>query len=101
MLHLNDVTLRVAGRPLLEGATLHLPAGQRFGLVGRNGSGTAGRGAARPGAAQPASARDSPAAARRFAATRHRATSPWACAIRTSSWARVRRCRWDSAVAGG
>ncbi len=39
MLHLNDVTLRVAGRPLLEGATVHLPAGQRFGLVGRNGSG--------------------------------------------------------------
>jgi ATP-binding cassette, subfamily F, member 3 len=39
MLHLNDVTLRVAGRPLLEGATLHVPAGQRFGLVGRNGTG--------------------------------------------------------------
>jgi ATP-binding cassette subfamily F protein 3 len=39
MLHLNDVTLRVAGRPLLEGATLHLPAGQRVGLVGRNGTG--------------------------------------------------------------
>lgn len=39
MLHLNDVTLRVAGRPLLEGATLHLPAGQRMGLVGRNGTG--------------------------------------------------------------
>jgi ATP-binding cassette subfamily F protein 3 len=39
MLHLNDVTLRIAGRPLLEGATLHLPAGARYGLVGRNGSG--------------------------------------------------------------
>ena len=39
MLHLNDITLRIAGRPLLEGATLHVPAGQRFGLVGRNGSG--------------------------------------------------------------
>src|SRR5918997_5899416 len=39
MLHLNDITLRVAGRPLLEGATLHVPAGQRFGLVGRNGTG--------------------------------------------------------------
>jgi ATP-binding cassette subfamily F protein 3 len=39
MLHLNDVTLRIAGRPLLEGATCHLPAGQRVGLVGRNGSG--------------------------------------------------------------
>ncbi|MGI9493124.1 MAG: ABC-F family ATP-binding cassette domain-containing protein [Geminicoccaceae bacterium] len=39
MLHLNDVTLRIAGRLLLEGATVHLPAGQRVGLVGRNGSG--------------------------------------------------------------
>lgn len=39
MLHLNDVTLRIAGRLLLEGATVHLPAGQRVGLVGRNGAG--------------------------------------------------------------
>ncbi len=39
MLHLNDVTLRIAGRLLLEGATIHLPAGQRVGLVGRNGAG--------------------------------------------------------------
>jgi ATP-binding cassette subfamily F protein 3 len=39
MLDLNDVTLRVAGRPLLESATVHLPSGQRFGLVGRNGTG--------------------------------------------------------------
>jgi ATP-binding cassette subfamily F protein 3 len=39
MLHLNDVTVRVAGRPLLEGASWHLPAGQRVGLVGRNGTG--------------------------------------------------------------
>jgi ATP-binding cassette subfamily F protein 3 len=39
MLHLNDVSLRVGGRLLLEGATMHLPAGQRVGLVGRNGSG--------------------------------------------------------------
>jgi ATP-binding cassette subfamily F protein 3 len=39
MLHLNDVTLRIAGHLLLEGATVHLPAGQRIGLVGRNGSG--------------------------------------------------------------
>ena len=39
MLHLNEVTLRVAGRPLLEGATLHVPAGTRLGLVGRNGTG--------------------------------------------------------------
>ncbi|MFO1038856.1 MAG: ABC-F family ATP-binding cassette domain-containing protein [Geminicoccaceae bacterium] len=39
MLNLNDVTVRVAGRPLLENATLRLPAGTRMGLVGRNGSG--------------------------------------------------------------
>lgn len=39
MLHLNDVTLRVAGRPLLEAARLHIPQGQRVGLVGRNGTG--------------------------------------------------------------
>ena len=39
MLDLNDVTLRIAGRPLLEGASLHLPAATRFGLVGRNGTG--------------------------------------------------------------
>jgi ATP-binding cassette, subfamily F, member 3 len=39
MLHLNDVTLRIGGRLLLEGASVHLPAGQRIGLVGANGSG--------------------------------------------------------------
>ena len=39
MLHLHDVTLRIGGRPLLEGASVHVPAGHRTGLVGRNGSG--------------------------------------------------------------
>ena len=39
MLHLNDVTLRVAGRPLLEGASLHVPINTRAALVGRNGTG--------------------------------------------------------------
>ena len=39
MLHLNDVTLRIGGRLLLEHASVHLPAGQRIGLVGANGSG--------------------------------------------------------------
>ena len=39
MLHLNDVTLRIGGRPLLDQASVHLPAGQRAGLVGANGSG--------------------------------------------------------------
>ena len=39
MLDLTDVTLRIAGRPLLEGANLHVPAGTRLALVGRNGTG--------------------------------------------------------------
>jgi ATP-binding cassette subfamily F protein 3 len=39
MLHLNDVTLRIGGRPLLERASAHVPAGHKVGLVGRNGSG--------------------------------------------------------------
>ena len=39
MLDLSDVTLRIAGRPLLEGASLHVPAGTRLSLVGRNGTG--------------------------------------------------------------
>jgi ATP-binding cassette subfamily F protein 3 len=39
MLHLNDVTLRIGGRLLLTDATVHVPAGQRVGLVGRNGCG--------------------------------------------------------------
>ena len=39
MLHLDDVTLRIGGRVLLDRARLHLPAGQRTGLVGANGSG--------------------------------------------------------------
>ena len=34
MLHLNDVTLRIGGRLLLEQASVHLPAGHRIGLVG-------------------------------------------------------------------
>ena len=32
MLDLTDVTLRIAGRPLLEGANLHVPAGTRVAL---------------------------------------------------------------------
>ena len=39
MLQINDVTLRIAGRPLLEGASLSLPAGSKAGFVGRNGAG--------------------------------------------------------------
>lgn len=39
MLHVNDLTFRIEGRPLLESATLALPKGRRAALIGRNGSG--------------------------------------------------------------
>ena len=39
MLHLNAITLRIAGRVLLDSASVHIPAGGRVGLVGRNGTG--------------------------------------------------------------
>ena len=39
MLTITDITCRVAGRPLLEGASLTLPAGHKAGLIGRNGTG--------------------------------------------------------------
>jgi ATP-binding cassette, subfamily F, member 3 len=39
MLTLNDVSCRVAGRLLLDGANAMLPTGARVGLVGRNGTG--------------------------------------------------------------
>lgn len=39
MLELDDITLRIAGRTLLEGATLRVPDSTRVGLVGRNGTG--------------------------------------------------------------
>ena len=39
MLQIIDLTLRIAGRPLLEGASVTLPAGTKAGFVGRNGAG--------------------------------------------------------------
>ena len=39
MLRLDDLTYRIAGRVVLEGASVHLPAGHRVGVVGRNGAG--------------------------------------------------------------
>ncbi len=39
MLHVNELSYRVAGRPLLERATVAVAAGERVALVGRNGSG--------------------------------------------------------------
>jgi len=39
MLHINDMTYRIAGRLLLDRATVALPEGHKVGLVGRNGAG--------------------------------------------------------------
>ena len=39
LLVIDDVTLRMAGRPLLEHASLRVDGGRRIGLVGRNGAG--------------------------------------------------------------
>ena len=39
MLHINDLTFRYGGRVLFDHATVHIAAGQRVGLVGRNGTG--------------------------------------------------------------
>ncbi len=39
MLQINDLVYRIAGRTLLDGASLTLPEGARAGLVGPNGSG--------------------------------------------------------------
>ena len=39
MLHINNLTYRIAGRTLLEDATLVVPEGAKMGLVGRNGTG--------------------------------------------------------------
>jgi ATP-binding cassette subfamily F protein 3 len=39
MLTIDDLTLRVAGRALIERGTAQIPPGSRVGLVGRNGSG--------------------------------------------------------------
>lgn len=39
MLHLNDITYRIDGRMILDGATAMVPGGHKVGLVGRNGTG--------------------------------------------------------------
>lgn len=39
MLDINDLSHRIAGRPLFDKATLHMPSKARYGLVGRNGTG--------------------------------------------------------------
>jgi len=39
MLHINDLTYRIGGRILFDGATVAVPKGHKVGLVGRNGTG--------------------------------------------------------------
>lgn len=39
MLTVENVTYRIAGRAILDGASARLPSGRRIGLVGRNGAG--------------------------------------------------------------
>ncbi|NOT71826.1 MAG: ABC-F family ATP-binding cassette domain-containing protein [Hyphomicrobium sp.] len=39
MLHINDLTYRIEGRLILDGATAAIPDGHKVGLVGRNGAG--------------------------------------------------------------
>jgi len=39
MLHINDLSYRIEGRPIFEAATAALPTGHKVGLVGRNGTG--------------------------------------------------------------
>jgi ATP-binding cassette subfamily F protein 3 len=39
MLVINDISVRLAGKLLLDGASARIPAGARVGLVGRNGAG--------------------------------------------------------------
>jgi ATP-binding cassette subfamily F protein 3 len=39
MLHINDLTLRIEGKLILDAATAAIPTGHKVGLVGRNGTG--------------------------------------------------------------
>jgi len=39
MLVIDDLTVRIAGRTLIEGTSVNVPTGARVGLVGRNGTG--------------------------------------------------------------
>ena len=39
MLSIDNITVRIAGRAILEGASAVIPAGRKVGLVGRNGAG--------------------------------------------------------------
>lgn len=39
MLTIDDITVRLGGRAILEGASAAIPPGARVGLIGRNGAG--------------------------------------------------------------
>ncbi len=39
MLHINDLSFRIEGKPILDAATVAVPTGHKVGLVGRNGAG--------------------------------------------------------------
>ena len=39
MLSINDISIRLAGRLLIDHSTVQIPPGARVGLVGRNGTG--------------------------------------------------------------
>jgi len=39
MLHIDDISFSIDGRPLFEGASANIPTGHKVGLVGRNGTG--------------------------------------------------------------
>ena len=39
MLHINELSYRIEGRPILEAASVGIPDGHKVGLVGRNGAG--------------------------------------------------------------
>lgn len=39
MLHIDDISFSIEGRPLFEGASANIPTGHKVGLVGRNGTG--------------------------------------------------------------
>jgi len=39
MLHINDLSYRIEGKPIFDGATAGIPTGHKVGLVGRNGAG--------------------------------------------------------------
>ncbi len=39
MLHINELSYRIEGRPIIEGATVAIPTVHKVGLVGRNGTG--------------------------------------------------------------